>query len=158
METMETIYNRSTWPVLRHTHPRGMETKADDWSHCNNRLLFYPCLRLFFLFTHFEQACGQWHWPFSEQDSRQSDLALITILSHFLGALSWRSKRWPGQPRWEMGGQHVSLSIMTHRCRITLEIKSKMLNFNQPTLMAWCEEWSLCLHSQTETEKEREGD
>lgn len=54
-----------------------------------------------------------------------------------------------------MGGQHVSLSIMTHRCRITLEIKSKMLNFNQPTLMASCEEWSLCLHSQTETEKER---
>lgn len=24
-----------------------------------------------------------------------------------------------------------------------------MLNFNQAALMAWCEEWSLCLHQQT---------
>lgn len=51
---------------------------------------------------------------------------------------------------------------MTHRCRITLEIKSKMLNFNQATLMAWSEEWSLCLHWQAErgrdSEKENEGE
>lgn len=127
-----------------------METEADDWSHCNNRLVFYPCLHLFFFCTLCEQASGQWHWPFSEQDSRQSDLALITVLSCFLGALSWRSKWRPGRTGWEMRGQRVRFSIMTHCCCITLEIKSKMLNFNQATLMAWCEEWSLCLHWQAE--------
>ena len=30
----------------------------------------------------------------------------------------------------------VRFTIMTHRRRITLEIKSKMLNFNQAALMA----------------------
>lgn len=49
---------------------------------------------------------------------------------------------------WEMGGQCVRFSIMTHRCSITLQIKSKMLNFNQAPLMAWCEEWLLCLRWQ----------
>lgn len=30
-----------------------------------------------------------------------------------------------------------------------------MLNFNQAALMAWCEEWSLCLHQQTERRGDR---
>lgn len=94
---------------------------------------FVLSLSPFFPFcTLCEQASGQWHWTFSEQDSRQSDLALITVLSCFLGTLSRRDER----PGWEMGGQRVRFSIMTHRCRITLEIKSKMLNFNQAMVMA----------------------
>lgn len=34
------------------TRPKSMETEADDWSHGNNRLLFYPCLHLFFFFLY----------------------------------------------------------------------------------------------------------
>ena len=157
------IYNTNTLSVFRHT-PKE-HGNWGWWLIPLQQQTFVLSLSpsfLFFLFfcTLCEQASGQWHWPFSEQDSRQSDLALITVLSCFLGTLSWRGECQPGWPGWEMGGQRVRFSIMTHRCRITLEIKSKMLNFNQATLMARCEEWSLCLHWQAERgrdlEKERE--
>lgn len=131
-----------------------METEAADRSHCNSRLPFYPssysllpCNR-----------CGQWQWPFAEQSSRQSDLALIAVLSRFLGTLRRRVKRRPRRRRWEMGGHCVRFSIMTHRCRITLEIKSKTLNFNQATLMAWCKEWSLCLNWQAGSSAVKKGE
>lgn len=84
-------------------------------------------------------------------------------VNHSFVSLSWhiQSVR-PGEAStgtdsqgWEMGGQCVGFSIMTHRCSITLQIKSKMLNFNQAPLMAWCEEWLLCLRWQ-DGERERE--
>lgn len=39
---------------------------------------------------------------------------------------------------------------MTHCCSITLEIKSKTLNFNQVTLVTALKKWSLYLHWQAE--------
>lgn len=73
-------------------------------------------------------------------------MALITVWSHFLGTFGERGRA--RRAGWEMGGQCVRFSIMTHRCSITLQIKSKMLNFNQAPLMGWCEEWLLCLRWQ----------
>lgn len=157
IQIMQMIYNTNTLPVFRHTHPKSMETEANDWSHRNNRLFVLSLSPSFPLCVpSVSRQADSDIGPFSEQDSRQSDLALITVLSRFLGTLSRRGERRPGRPRWEMGGRCVRFSIMTHRCRITLEIKSKMLNFNQATLMARCEEWSLCLHWQAERRRDFE--
>lgn len=157
IQIMQMIYNTNTLPVFRRTHPKRMETEANDWSHCNNRLFVLSLSPSFPLCVpSVSRQADSDIGPFSEQDSRQSDFALITVLSRFLGTLSRRGERRPGRSGWEMGGQRVRFSIMTHRCRITLEIKSKMLNFNQATLMARCEEWSLCLHWQPERRRDFE--
>lgn len=50
IQIMEMIYTTNTQPVFRHTQPKNMETEADDRSHCNNRLSFYPCLILSILY------------------------------------------------------------------------------------------------------------
>lgn len=75
IQIMEMIYNTNTLPVFRHTHPKSMETEADDWSHCNNRLLFYPCLHLFL---------------FVPSVSRQADSDIGPFQSRTAGRVTWR--------------------------------------------------------------------
>lgn len=123
------------------------------WSDWNDRVLLAPCLHLFHLYP---MWAGKWTVSLasSEQDSRQS------YFNHSFVSLSWHIKLErqvaAGRLGWKMGGQRVRFSIMTHCYRITLEIKSKMLNFNQAPLMAPCEEWSLCLRWQAQRAEERE--
>lgn len=101
-------------------------------------------------------------WTVTPVSSERSDGG-VSGVNHSLVSLCWHiqvCEAERGQPHtdsqgWEMEGRCIRFSIMTHRCSITLQIKSKMLNFNQAALMAWCEEWLLCLQWK---EAERRGD
>lgn len=114
-------------------------TAQQDWQHFPTPLVLLRTLR----YSRWNSDSGLLG---ARRRWRESQFGL-TFLAHSV-CEAGRSERRTDSQGWEMGGQCVRFSIMTHRCSITLQIKSKMLNFNQAPLMAWCEEWLLCLRWQ----------
>lgn len=92
IQIMKRIYNTNTLPVFRHTQPKSMETEAYDWSHCNNRHLFYIFTFLYPLWAD--------KWTVTLALLRAGQQAEGLGVNHGFVLLSWHIKlaRWAVAP------------------------------------------------------------